>query len=264
MTKQFEEIGKKIAAGEAGQYEAAILWQELERVNTGEPPQPRCPKCGSNTLSKGYVRPEGEQMRLTTACCSCQWQTDIYGKPQFDLADFAQFFGPSAPQSLTIEQLYEAAKVVNSGDVRKDLYALEGLALHMHRDTGEMKYLTEALNCRVMLKDFDSNFPDPLQPSAPSGSAGQEPRCGVPIGFSENIMVHCDKPKGHDGGYHEPEGRVGQEPQPPASPVAKNSCNRHADCAKANEEWLKRNPGKTFVPFSFHCHSEDCEDCFGQ
>jgi hypothetical protein len=41
------------------------------------------------------------------------------------------------------------------------------------------------------------------------------------------------------------------------------SCNRHADCDKANAEYLQRNPDKQFVPLSFHCHSEDCEDCFG-
>lgn len=53
------------------------------------------------------------------------------------------------------------------------------------------------------------------------------------------------------------------EAQEAAQPEVKNSCNRHNDCAKANAEYLKRT-GATFVPFSFHCHSEDCEDCFGQ
>ena len=43
------------------------------------------------------------------------------------------------------------------------------------------------------------------------------------------------------------------------------SCNRHSDCDKAEEEMLKRYPGKTKndVSFTFHCHSDDCEDCFG-
>ena len=43
------------------------------------------------------------------------------------------------------------------------------------------------------------------------------------------------------------------------------SCNRHDDCDKAEEEVLARNPGKTKadIHYSFHCHSEDCEDCFG-
>ena len=43
------------------------------------------------------------------------------------------------------------------------------------------------------------------------------------------------------------------------------SCNRHDDCAKAEEELLAKYPQmkKVDISFSFHCHDEDCEDCFG-
>jgi hypothetical protein len=43
------------------------------------------------------------------------------------------------------------------------------------------------------------------------------------------------------------------------------SCNRHSDCQKAEDELLARNPGKTKVDINinFHCHDEECEDCFG-
>src|SRR5208337_2169933 len=48
--------------------------------------------------------------------------------------------------------------------------------------------------------------------------------------------------------------------------VAKTSCNRHADCEKAEEELLARNPGmkKSDIHLNFHCHDDECEDCFGK
>ena len=39
------------------------------------------------------------------------------------------------------------------------------------------------------------------------------------------------------------------------------SCNRHEDCKVAEEKYLKTY--KLYPPLNFHCHSEDCEDCFG-
>ena len=41
----------------------------------------------------------------------------------------------------------------------------------------------------------------------------------------------------------------------------KRSCNRHADCDKAEAEFeakYNRKPG-----WNFHCHDDCCEDCFG-
>jgi len=45
----------------------------------------------------------------------------------------------------------------------------------------------------------------------------------------------------------------------------KRSCNRHEDCDTAEEALLARSPSKTKadISLSFHCHAEDCEDCFG-
>lgn len=40
-----------------------------------------------------------------------------------------------------------------------------------------------------------------------------------------------------------------------------NSCNRHADCARSTEMYKlvnNRDPGA-----NFHCHDDECEDCFG-
>ena len=42
------------------------------------------------------------------------------------------------------------------------------------------------------------------------------------------------------------------------------SCNRHVDCTIAEEEWLRKNPDYVRIGPNFHCHDEDCEDCFGQ
>jgi hypothetical protein len=54
-----------------------------------------------------------------------------------------------------------------------------------------------------------------------------------------------------------------ERPQTNATPTpSKRSCNRHHDCDAAEAEVLAKNPGKT-ISFSFHCHDEDCEDCFG-
>lgn len=41
----------------------------------------------------------------------------------------------------------------------------------------------------------------------------------------------------------------------------RNKCNRHSDCAAANQAYRAkhgRDPN-----FGFHCHDDDCEDCFG-
>lgn len=42
----------------------------------------------------------------------------------------------------------------------------------------------------------------------------------------------------------------------------KRSCNRHDDCDAVEQEVLARNPGKTIHP-DFHCHNDECEECFG-
>lgn len=49
----------------------------------------------------------------------------------------------------------------------------------------------------------------------------------------------------------------------------KRTCNRHADCDAAEREFTRLYPsGKTLwngvhVTAPDHCHSDDCEDCFG-
>lgn len=46
---------------------------------------------------------------------------------------------------------------------------------------------------------------------------------------------------------------------------SRKTCNRHSDCRQAELEWAARNPEKVKqgLGYGFHCHSEDCEDCFG-
>lgn len=50
-----------------------------------------------------------------------------------------------------------------------------------------------------------------------------------------------------------------------SKPAPRRSCNRHDDCDAAEAEVLARNPGKTKadINFSFHCHDDECEECFG-
>jgi hypothetical protein len=54
-------------------------------------------------------------------------------------------------------------------------------------------------------------------------------------------------------------------PHTEIAPVMRNSCNRHANCEMAVQVWLEKHPGMTRldIPFSFHCHDDECEDCFG-
>lgn len=42
----------------------------------------------------------------------------------------------------------------------------------------------------------------------------------------------------------------------------KRRCNRHNDCAAAEEKWRPYHPNG--VPANFHCHDDECEECFGQ
>lgn len=48
--------------------------------------------------------------------------------------------------------------------------------------------------------------------------------------------------------------------------VRSKSCNRHNDCEAAEIALLGRKPGmkKTDISLSFHCHDDECEDCFGK
>ena len=43
----------------------------------------------------------------------------------------------------------------------------------------------------------------------------------------------------------------------------KRSCNRHSDCDQANKDWLLNHHMEKYVPIHFHCHDDECEDCFG-
>ena len=43
---------------------------------------------------------------------------------------------------------------------------------------------------------------------------------------------------------------------PSPVPKPKHGCNRHDDCAAADESWRKRNPGNQYPPPSFHCDDE--------
>ncbi len=45
----------------------------------------------------------------------------------------------------------------------------------------------------------------------------------------------------------------------------RRSCNRHFDCDEAERLVLERHPGKTRmdISFNFHCHNDECEECFG-
>jgi hypothetical protein len=43
--------------------------------------------------------------------------------------------------------------------------------------------------------------------------------------------------------------------------TVRNSCNRHDDCKAADEAYVARHgerPG-----WNFHCHDEECDECFG-
>jgi hypothetical protein len=58
------------------------------------------------------------------------------------------------------------------------------------------------------------------------------------------------------------------EPMPPL-PEPKRTCNRHDDCDAADAEYRAWKAAKgervpkprEYVP-NFHCHSDDCEECF--
>jgi hypothetical protein len=45
--------------------------------------------------------------------------------------------------------------------------------------------------------------------------------------------------------------------------ILQRVCNRHSDCDKAEREWLKAHPNSKWCPVNFHCHDDECEDCFG-
>lgn len=53
------------------------------------------------------------------------------------------------------------------------------------------------------------------------------------------------------------------KPEPEPIPKVK-SCNRHFDCKEAEEVYYGKHPKEPrgYIP-NFHCHDDECEDCFG-
>lgn len=51
------------------------------------------------------------------------------------------------------------------------------------------------------------------------------------------------------------------EQRPPQPPEVK-SCNRHSDCEEAEKRYYNHHGTRPW--YTFHCYSDDCEDCFGQ
>lgn len=42
------------------------------------------------------------------------------------------------------------------------------------------------------------------------------------------------------------------------------TCNRHSDCEKAEDEVMQRRGiERSQISYTFHCHDDECEDCFG-
>lgn len=41
------------------------------------------------------------------------------------------------------------------------------------------------------------------------------------------------------------------------------TCNRHGDCEEAEKKYLAEHPQSKWVPANFHCHDDECPDCFG-
>lgn len=63
----------------------------------------------------------------------------------------------------------------------------------------------------------------------------------------------------------EPKYAIAAPSTPPApSPTTKKTgCNRHKDCKIADTIWREKHPDEKFIPLNFHCHDDECEDCFG-
>lgn len=55
---------------------------------------------------------------------------------------------------------------------------------------------------------------------------------------------------------------IGHPEELPLTP--NRSCNRHNDCEAAeNEVMQRRGIQRREIAASFHCHDDECEDCFG-
>lgn len=95
--------------------------------------------------------------------------------------------------------------------------------------------------------------------------AGQCPHCPAPLGYSP-MGEYCSAGCGYIDGHYWPREKKEPAPEKKLAPEGKNfvfsaSCNRHSDCKAATEKFRAtngRDPG-----FSFHCHDDECEDCFG-
>ena len=49
----------------------------------------------------------------------------------------------------------------------------------------------------------------------------------------------------------------------PDKPAKRVGCNRHSNCEQAAKDWLMNHHMEKYVPINFHCHDDECEECFG-
>jgi len=79
---------------------------------------------------------------------------------------------------------------------------------------------------------------------------------------------------GDDNNFYEDEGLIDivgprieppkEEPEPSSSIDKVQSCNRHEDCDEAEKRYRELNkPAYDLLPANFHCHNDECPDCFG-
>jgi hypothetical protein len=54
-----------------------------------------------------------------------------------------------------------------------------------------------------------------------------------------------------------------EETPSPTAPRQIRSCNRHFNCEVAEQIWFVANATRKHLPVNFHCHDDECPDCFG-
>lgn len=144
------------------------LKEFLAASQPGEPPQPRCPKCGNTELDARVTN----DVSCGVYCRKCK--RDVFVKR---LEDYGQFFSPSAHSPLPT---YEQAKPnIGWGWSGFRIEDEDSLKFAFNRMRDAMQKCLGAKECNCSPFGHEPSCPG----VAPSGSAGQEPpycKCDIP------------------------------------------------------------------------------------
>lgn len=143
---------------------------------------------------------------------------------------------PTTNPSIDFSTIFDERelKVLEELAVQKEM-SPRAVVRHLFR-LGQMSDLMISKGYKILYTKDDEVF-DPLQPVGPKMAPYSIESCT------------CEQTDGQSC------------PIPLHQPAVVESCNRHHDCKRAEADFFAREGRQPNL--GFHCHDDECEDCFG-